>query len=161
MAGKKKLGRPSVYTQDVADEICERIANGESTRSICRDSHMPSQATVFRWLADEGHRLFREQYERARETQADALFEEILEIADDASNDWMEAKGDKAGEGWKLNGEHVQRSRLRVDTRKWAASKLKPKKYGDRIQQEHSGDVGVTVQLVSFADDADDQEGEQ
>ena len=79
----------------------------------------------------------------AKEESADALVEDILDIADDGSNDWMAVHGKDGSEAWKLNGEHVQRSRLRVDTRKWIASKLKPKKYGEKIEVDnhHSGEV--------------------
>lgn len=136
-------GRPTHYSEELADTICERLAAGESMRSISRDEIMPSSATMFSWLRSKPE--FLEQYERAKEESADALVEEMLDIADDGTNDWME-KYDKEGAciGWQVNGEHVQRSRLRLDTRKWAASKLKPKKYGDRITQEHIGNVNIT-----------------
>jgi len=91
---------------------------------------MPASSTVFLWLKD--HPEFSEQYARAREAQADTLADEILEIADDASNDWM-MKNDPDNPGWLANQEHIQRSRLRVDSRKWYAGKVAPKKYGDRI----------------------------
>jgi len=94
---------------------------------------MPDKSTVFRWLAI--NEAFRDQYARAREAQADTLVDEILEISDDGRNDYMTSMGE--GEetlAYRLNGEHVQRSRLRVDSRKWFASKVAPRKYGDRIQ---------------------------
>jgi hypothetical protein len=140
-----KIGRPSDYSAEMADTICERIADGESLRAICRDDKMPSTAAVCRWLAQ--HQSFREQYAHARETQADALFDEMLDIADDGSNDWMERNGKNGERGWVENGEALQRSRLRVDARKWMASKLQPKKYGDKIT--HGGDPTspVTVQM--------------
>ena len=106
---------------------------------------MPCVKTVFNWFGS--HPEFLQQYARAKEESADALAEEILDIADDGSNDWM-IRHDKDGEeGWQLNGEHVQRSRLRVDSRKWIASKLKPKKYGDKTTTEHTGTVGITWPL--------------
>lgn len=145
------VGRPSIFSQEIADAICSRLANGESLRGICRDEEMPGSTTVFNWLAgsDPAFTAFREQYARAREIQADALVDEILEISDDGTNDWM-VRENKDGEnvGWTLNGEHVQRSRLRVDSRKWFASKVAPKKYGDRVDLTHGGSVGVTVQIV-------------
>jgi len=97
---------------------------------------------VFRWLADDRYLQFREQYARAREAQADALFDEILVIADDGTNDWMERKNqDDQNIGWRENGEALRRSQLRVDARKWMASKLQPKKYGDKLDLNHSGSV--------------------
>lgn len=107
---------------------------------------MPHVATVCRWLA--GNEAFREQYAQAREAQADALFDEILEIADDGRNDWMERK-DAEGEnmGWRENGEAIRRSVLRVDARKWMAGKLRPKKYGEKIVAEMQGKDGGPVQV--------------
>lgn len=127
------MGRPSEFTQQIADTICERISDGESLRAICREDAMPNKATVFRWLA--ANPLFSDQYARAREAQADTLADELTDIADDARNDWMERLGEDGQPlGWRENGEAIQRSRLRVDTRKWIASKLKPKKYGERLE---------------------------
>lgn len=125
-------GRPSEYTQDIADAICAELAEGRSLRSVCKDESMPCVKTVFNWF--RAYPDFLQQYEKAKEECADALAEEILDIADDGVNDWME-KRNADGEviGWTINGEHVQRSRLRVDSRKWIASKLKPKKYGDKV----------------------------
>jgi len=152
-AQPKPVGRPSSFTPDLGLKICARLAHGESLRAICRDDDMPDAATVFRWLAgtDETHTQFREQYARAREAQADYLAEEILEISDDGTNDWMlrQAKDGEAS-GWTLNGEHVQRSKLRVDSRKWFAGKVAPKKYGDKQQVEHSGAVTLET-LVNEA----------
>ena len=131
------MGRPTDYTPDLADTICARIASGESLRGICRDDGMPDAATVFRWLASNSdtYKGFREQYARARDIQADALVDEILEISDDGTNDWMIRHGDDGEEsGWRVNGEHIQRSRLRVDSRKWFASKVAPKKYGEKLE---------------------------
>ncbi len=128
-------GRPSKYSQQLADKICAKIIEGFSLRTVCKPDDMPCVATILTWLREKPD--FLAQYEKAKEEQADALAEEMLDIADDGTNDWMENYS-KDGEnlGWKVNGEHVQRSRLRLDTRKWIASKLKPKKYGDRVLQE-------------------------
>ena len=144
------MGRPSDYSPEIADLICERIADGISLREICRTEDMPSKAAVFRWLA--AHAEFRDQYARAREAQADALADELLDIADDGDNDWMERKGeDGQSLGWRENGEAIQRSRLRVDTRKWIASKLKPKKYGDKLAvggDEEGSPVKVVAEVL-------------
>ncbi len=98
---------------------------------------MPDKATVLRWLADKKKADFREQYVYAREMQADALFDEALEIADDASGDWTKDKDGKKV----VDHENIQRSRLRVDTRKWAAGKMAPKKYGDKL--DLGGSIGI------------------
>jgi hypothetical protein len=133
-------GRPTDYTLDLADKICERLAAGESMRSVSRDEEMPASATMFRWLREKPE--FKEQYEVAKEECADMYAEEIIEIADDSANDYIDVTDENGATGaTRLNSEHVQRSRLRVDSRKWVASKLKPKKYGDKIQQEFTGKV--------------------
>lgn len=127
------------FSQEVFDNICERLSDGESLRAICASDDMPNKSSVFRWLAcDE---KLRDQYAHAREEQADAIFDEILDIADDARNDWMERNNGEDGAGYVLNGEHVQRSRLRIDSRKWMAGKLRPKKYGDKIAVDNTHDV--------------------
>lgn len=150
-------GRPSSFKQSVADKICERIALGESLRSICEDESTPSRVTVLRWLRSDAEwgEAFRAQYARAREDQADSLFDEINEIADDGANDWME-KLNKDGEliGWTVNGEAVQRSRLRIDARRWQAAKLRPKKYGEKLDVTSGGDkIPSGFQVIFGRDD--------
>ena len=115
---------------------------------------MPSQSMVFRWLgsSDPAIAPFREQYAHAREVQAHNWAEEILEISDNATNDWMERrseaeKGAGISTGWVLNGEHVQRSRLRTDNRKWIVSKMLPKVYGEKVTAEVSGPNGEPIRF--------------
>ena len=113
--GSKLSGRKPEYTPDTGISICDRLCEGQSLRTICKDEDMPSIGTVMRWLAHPGAEfdIFRKQYEEARLAQAETLADEITAIADDESK-------------------NVQVQRLRVDARKWVASKLKPKKYGDK-----------------------------
>ncbi len=139
-----KTGRPSKYTKKLTEKICERIALGESMRAICDDADMPSRRSVLRWLND--HEEFRTLHAEARELQADHFFDEIFEIADDASNDFMARQQKDGGAEKTLDAEHIQRSRLRVDTRKWAMARMAPKKYGDKIQ--HTGDGGGPVSFI-------------
>lgn len=108
----------------VQEEICRRVMNGESVRAICRDDAMPCKSTVMNWLATDPQ--FRAAYALAKQLLAETLAEEILEIADDASQDWKEGE-----DGPVFDHEHVQRAKLRVDSRKWLAGKLAPKRYGD------------------------------
>jgi transposase len=120
-------GRPSKFTQELGDAICDGIAtSSKSLSKICEKLNV-NPSTVYRWLKeDEG---FRDNYARAREDQADLLADEIIEIADDSSQDTIvTAKGAEYE-----NTEWTSRSKLRVDARKWVASKLKPKKYGDKL----------------------------
>lgn len=142
-------GRPSDFTEELAANICAQIAEGKSLRSICKQEGMPSGTTVFRWLGD--NTKFREQYAHAREAQADFMAEEILDIADDGTNDYGFKEGEDAdGEGAKpvFLPENVQRSKLRVDARKWLASKMAPKKWGDFQRNETDLKVSgsITVQ---------------
>lgn len=127
------MARPTSFTEEMGDKICDMLADGRSLRSICAYEGMPSQSAVFRWLADERRATFRQQYARAREAQADALFDEMLDIADDGTNDWMERRRQDGSTDEVLNSEHVQRSKLRIDARKWMASKLNPKVYGEKL----------------------------
>ena len=140
---KGEPGRPARYTQELADRFCGELAKGRSMHSICKEDWTPARSTIFKWLREVDG--FTDQYEKAKEESADYLVEEMLDIADNGNNDWMEKLG-KDGQdiGYQLNGEHVQRSRLRLDTRKWVASKLKAKKYGDKITTEHTGKVALT-----------------
>jgi hypothetical protein len=147
-----KVGRPSSFTPEIADVICVRLAEGESLRSICRDDEMPTQSMVFRWLADDNNKTFREQYARAREAQADHLAEEILEIADDGRNDTYEDENGNT----RTDQEVIGRSKLRVDARKWLASKMAPKKYGDKLQTELSGPDGKPIEYKRVEDLSDD-----
>lgn len=137
----KKNGRPSKYTNKLADKICQMIAQGQSVRSICAEKDMISMQTFFRWLRENDK--FREQYARACEERSYMHAEDIIEIADNATNDYMEKL---EGDGYIFNSENVQRSRLRIDTRKWLMSKLNPKVYGDKLDMTTNGnDIGVTL----------------
>ncbi|WP_070105598.1 hypothetical protein [Burkholderia plantarii] len=120
------------FTKALAETICEHLTSGLSLRQIEEIEGMPTKTTILRWLGDDRYAEFRDQYARARDMQAEGMADEILEIADDGRNDWMEVHS-RDGEhiGWKVNGEAVQRSRLRIDARKWLLSKLLPKKYGN------------------------------
>lgn len=122
--------QPSDYTQEIADRICSEIADGKSVRTICSQPDMPCRTTVFAWLRKFPE--FAEAYRIATEERAESYAEELIEISDDGKNDWME-HNDPDNPGYKLNGEHFGRSRLRVDTRKWMCAKMKPKKYGEKL----------------------------
>jgi len=118
MATKAKTGRPSDYLPEVAADICARLADGESLRKVCERPGMPNKATVFRWIAQ--HEEFRDQYAKAAETRADAIFEEMFDIADEATEE----------------SAAVAKARLRIDTRKWALARMNPKKYGEKVMQD-------------------------
>ena len=127
-----KGGRPTLYSLEIALEICDRIADGESLVKICSDAKMPKKTAVYEWLLR--HKEFTEIYARAREDQADTLADEIHAISDELPQQIVDDKGNKT----RYDSAYVQWQKNRVDARKWVAAKLKPKKYSDRIA--HVGD---------------------
>lgn len=129
----KKRGRQSTFTQQIADEICERLAAGESLRAICRDEHMPPDSTVREWVIYDTNG-FAAQYTRARDSGLDVLAEQVLEISDEAPN--------TLDNGGKDSGD-IAHKRLRFDARRWYLSKLAPKRYGDRQAVELSGSIEI------------------
>lgn len=130
---KNKGGRPSKFTQELCDEICARISQGESLNKICKEEDKPDLKTIFSWM--RVHEQFLHNYTRAREEQAETLADEIIQIADDARRDtyFDNELGREV-----TDHEVIARSRLRVEARKWIAAKLKPKKFGDitKVQAE-------------------------
>lgn len=123
---QKKMGRPSIFTQDIADEICERLSHGETLRTMILDDHMPAQKSVYRWLQDDEN--FRQQYTQARAKQADYYAEMIVD------------------EAFKSHDSSI--GRLRMDALKWAASKIAPKKYGDKLEVETKGESSISIQFA-------------
>lgn len=142
------MGRPSEFNQETADAICERIAQGQSLRAILRDDEsLPVSSTIFKWLSQ--NKEFAEQYTRAREAQADVLFDEILMIADDGLNDTYTDEDGNV----RTNQDVIGRSKLRVEARKWMAGKLRPKVYGEFKAVELTGANGGPVVIQASAAD--------
>lgn len=145
---------PTTFTEAIGNEICERIMMQQTLRQIAADPSMPNKRTIVRWLADPRKAVFRENYYYARRVQAELYVDEIFEIADDTSRDYK-IEYDKDGEPHEVpNNEHIQRSRVRIDTRKWYASKLVPKIYGDKQQVDHdvTGDLAELMKAASNND---------
>ena len=122
-------GRPTKYTIEIDTEICERLSQGESLTSICKESRMPSTVSVYAWLASEDHKDFLNRYIYARERQAETFIDQCVDIADDSARDTIVLLNKDGEEYEKTNFDHINRSRLRVDTRIKIAEKLAPKKY--------------------------------
>ena len=141
----KTVGRPTTFSKEMAETICARMAEGESLRAICRDHYMPHRSSVYQWLRKNA--AFADLYTQARELLVEHWADEILTIADDGTTDFVVKKGRNGTEYEAVDQEHIQRSRLRVDSRKWLMSKLAPRKYGDRVEHEHLGKVAVTHTL--------------
>lgn len=135
-------GAPTLYSQELADRICKRIATTKlGLRAICKEEGMPCRDTIYEWLAN--NKEFSDQYARVKLLQADLLFEEIIEIADDTTNDTISGQYGETG-----NSVAVARARLQIDARKWSAGKLAPKKYGDKIDINHGGQDGENPILL-------------
>ena len=115
------LGRPRKYSDEWARQFCDLISQGKSVVDICAMEGQPSRDSVYAWMRER--KDFSDMYARAREERADLLFEELFEIADKPCTNQVE----------------VQQQRNRLDTRKWALSKLAPRKYGDRVEHDVKG----------------------
>ena len=137
-------GRPTKYTKELAVEICLAISNSsKGLVPLCKaNPKWPSHSTIRKWIFE--NKEFSDNYEKAKQEQADFLADEMLEIADDNSNDLLEGQ-----HGNVPNGANVQRSRLKIDTRKWIASKLKPKKYGDKLDLTSDGN-SITPMIIDW-----------
>jgi len=133
------MGRPSTYTDAMASDICERIACGDSLRTICADAAFPVIRTVLRWLASGDHPEFVTKLARAREAQADVLALEIMEISDTplaGKKTIVKPNGIET-----TTADMIEHRRLQVDTRKWLMARMAPKKYGAKTTQ----DITLTV----------------
>ena len=137
----KSIGRPTDYTAEIAADICERIAGGDTMTKVCGSDGMPDRSTVWRW--SEKHPEFRTALARAREQQAWSWADEAVDIADGAGGKATGSPG--TGEA----GAKVQAEKLRVDTRKWLVAKLHPRQFGERVNLEHSGPDGGPIQSES------------
>jgi hypothetical protein len=129
--------RPSQWGQDTRESILEQLSDGKSLREICSAPGMPSDRLVRKWAALDAD--FGPQYVRAREAGMDAMADEIIAIADDTAGDIKVTSDGKEV----VNQEAINRSRLRVDARKWIMSKIAPKTYGDKLDLNHSGSIGT------------------
>ena len=151
------------FSQELFDTICERIADGESLRSICRDDAMPALSTAFKWL-DEKPGLS-DQYARACEVRQAHLFDEIIDIADTPV---VGEKRKTTKDGVEIvEGDMIEHRRLQIEARKWALGRMNPKKYGDKVEMDHKSSDGSMTPITGFdirvasapASDADEAAG--
>lgn len=131
------IGRPTIFTPEMGDDICQHIADGLSVRKVCEIDGMPKMTTIFRWLADGEHEVFRTQYEKSREIGLEVHADSILEIAD-TPLEGVETKIMADGGVEVKKGDMLGHRRLQIDARKWVLSKLLPKKYGDKMNVDMS-----------------------
>lgn len=139
------MARPTDYTADTALLICTLIAEGHPLTKICAIDSMPGISTVYRWLHE--NEQFQDRYRQAREDQADTVFDQTLDIAD-AEPQLDDVSKDGEGAMLQVNGPFEQWRKTRIDTRKWMAARLRPKKYGELIKQEVSGPDGKPLPLA-------------
>jgi hypothetical protein len=134
----------------MADIICIRLSEGESLKEIVRSEGMPDRATVYRWLLEQP--VFCDMYTRAREEQADTLADEIIAIADESPeiNEIRDKHGDVVD--IKIDSGYVAYQKQRIEARKWTAMKLKPKKYGDKLELAGDPNNPMKVEVQSEAD---------
>lgn len=144
-------GRPSLYTRELTTIICERMTEGETLREICRTEGFPTEGTVRNW-AREDRDGFAARFNQALEFRTEMWVDEILEIADDGTNDWAARQAKDGTIDRVLDHDHIARSRLRVDTRKWIMSKLKPGLYGDKLQHANAAGDGNQEVIYRWAD---------
>jgi hypothetical protein len=146
-----RIGRPPVViSEEVLNEICLRTSEGTSLRQLGRQKDMPSLHAIRKRLVEDSE--FAKRYALAREGMYQTWAEEILEISDDGTTDYVTKVGRNGHEYEAVDQEHIQRSRLRVDSRKWLLSKLMPKQYGDRVEHEHGGEVQHTVDITALSE---------
>lgn len=140
-----ETGRPEfTYSEELGDKICLEIATtNKGLHAICKMDGMPSYSTIWKWINDT-EKGFKNKYARAKEEQMEFLAEEILDIADETSHDTITVNKNRTDIEIP-NSEWINRSRLRVDARKWLMSKLAPKKFGDKLELEnkHSGKIAI------------------
>lgn len=129
MKAAKKMGRPTIYTPELAQEICDTIASSsKGIKRLCKEHDgWPNPDTIYHWVST--NQEFSDQYARAKRQQIEVIVDEMLDLADDTSQDNVVNSEGKLI----IDHEHINRSRLRIDTRKWLAAKLAPKIYGERI----------------------------
>jgi len=145
---RRNLRKGIKYTQALADEICKRHAEGETLRQICKDEHMPDESAVRLWYIEDRNG-FAEPWQRARHGFFDRMADEIIEIADDGSNDWIKREMLGGRKRKDVDREHVSRSNLRVNTRLWILTRALPHIYSLRAGPASKDPQHVEAQLNS------------
>ena len=150
------MGRPTTYTPELAAAIVDWIYQDYTLRQICALPNMPDKSTIMRWLAK--HDDFCDHYARAHEVRAFSLEEEVNEIADDSSNDWMAREFKDGHIEMVPNEEVISRSKLRIETKKWLMSIKAPKRYGKSVALTGPKGEGAAL-TVTFEQMFDQIEG--
>lgn len=127
-----KVGRPTKYSEKIADDICTRLVEGESIRQVCRDPSMPALSSVMLWLRK--HPEFSEQYARSRVDQGHTIYGEICEVEEKVASGEM----------------NPNQGRVLIDSKKWRAARMEPRVYGDKVRVET--DSVISINVVKFSD---------
>lgn len=142
-------GRPTLYTQEIADKLCALLADGQSMRKACESEDMPCKTTIFMWLRTNEE--FLNQYTQAKEEAAESFADNINDIAENVGSPVFDEEGNLVYVDGKplmqVDMVAINHAKLIIDTLKWSASKLKPKRYGDKVHNEHTGPGGGPVQM--------------
>lgn len=137
-------GRPTKYNEEIADKICKQLTEGKSLKRLIEDDNiMPHISTIFDWI--NSNQEFADKYARARKVQAEFFVDEIIDISDKGGR-YYDGEGNL-----KIDATAIQRARLMVDTRKWYASKVLPKMYGDRLQVDDVSNKEPVVMNVNLS----------
>lgn len=150
-------GKPIEFSQELVAAVCQRMCEGESLSQVCRDAAMPTRSLFLKWVkldTKEGHSPspypgLRDLYAHARKELLLFWADEQVEIADNGSNDWQDREFGQGRIERIIDNEAVQRSRLRVDTRKWLLAKLMPRVYGDKLDLTHANPDGTNLGLLA------------
>lgn len=147
---KRPHGGQTIYTREIADEICRRLSLGETLPAICKTPGMPDRVTVMGW-ADENRDGFCDRYLLARERQRDAWADDIVAIADDSTQDAIEKEGKNGETFTAANREFIERSKVRIQTRQWLMKVGSPRKYGDKVETTHNASAAFVdlLKMVS------------
>jgi hypothetical protein len=151
----------SLFTDKLGEEICERMCNGEAPSVVCKDPRMPNYSTVLRWTLsdDPKYEAFRIMFEEARKIMWLYHADQMLQIADDSTNDYVDRYNKFTEETERVfDNENSQRSKLRIDTRKWLLSKMLPHVYGDKVDVSVGGRDGKPIALAAITMSAEDAE---
>lgn len=151
------MSRPNEYAPEIAQEVCKRLQAGPTLREVCRAEYMPAASTVRLWVQERPD--FAEQYARARELGYLEMADEVLEIADDGTNDWIDRQRQDGSTERVFDSEHYQRSKLRYEARRWLLSKCLPKIYGDKLELAGQGGGPLQIAVVRFTDAGGQEDG--
>lgn len=148
-------GAHSTYSRAVADEICHLLADGQTLRSIARREGMPTRQTIRSWIVKD-YDGFAAKYETAYRLGLDEMADQILDISDDGTRDYKMVDGREV-----VDSDHIQRSRLRVDSRKWLLARRLPKEFGDKVQHtDASGTGNMVLEILTGVPRDDDQKAD-